>query len=102
VLRRGSSIREKRITIVQVLREVVRHPVRQLVASAMARLRQRLEAECRQRLAALRSCLEQDSERERRIRNGRRTAERHAWPRVADEIFAIHDEARRIREGLQR
>jgi alpha-1,6-mannosyltransferase len=44
---------------------------------------------------ALRACLDHDVERERRIRNGRRTAERHAWPRVADEMFRVYDEARR-------
>ena len=44
--------------------------------------------------AALRDCLEFQSERERRIRNGRRTAERHAWPRVADELFRVYDNAR--------
>jgi alpha-1,6-mannosyltransferase len=44
--------------------------------------------------AALRDCLELQGERERRIRNGRRTAERHAWPRVADEMFRVYDNAR--------
>jgi alpha-1,6-mannosyltransferase len=52
--------------------------------------------------ASLRACLDQDDERERRVRNARRTAERHAWPRVADEIFAIHEEACRMRLEQQR